>query len=234
MNAPWPPHPDNAPGDFYVEDGCCLTCGMAEAEAPEVFGRAKSDPGHCVVAKQPQTPENMDRTFRAVASAEADCIRYRGTDPEIARRLVEMGHGSLCDLPPPADAMPLARTHTRFEAVGGPSSLTARQLAQTFSDYFIGSRTHPIQDFKAKPVRALGRRAWVKISWFQNCFHSVKFDALPNGKWLAVTHPQMADAWIGLSWTLDNWLRSDGRFADIRWYSAEQWRAGGPFRRTVV
>jgi len=233
MNPPWPSHRDNAPGDFYVEDGCCTSCGVPETEAPEVFGWAKSDPGNCVVARQPETPESVGRTISAMLNSEVDCIRYRGADPDIARRLVEAGAAALCDLPPPEDAKPLQRTYAGFTEIGGSSSLTARQLAQAFSDYFVGSARHELQDYKAKRIWSWGRHASVKISWYQDRFHTVIFKAVAKGEWLAATRPH-GDAWIGLSRTLDNWLRTDGQFTDIRWYSAEQWRAGGPFRRTVI
>ncbi len=41
------PFPKNVPGDFYVEDGCCTSCGMPTTEAPELFAYAPD--GHCYV-----------------------------------------------------------------------------------------------------------------------------------------------------------------------------------------
>ncbi len=73
------PHPANAPGDFYVEDGCCVVCGMPEQEAPDIFGWAGPSPSHCVVMRQPRTPAELSRTFNAMRLGDLDCIRDRGS-----------------------------------------------------------------------------------------------------------------------------------------------------------
>ena len=93
------PHPANAPGDFYVEDGCCVFCGIPEQKAPDIFGWAGPSPSHCVVVRQPRTPAELSRTFNAMRHSDLDCIRYRGTDPAIRRRLLKMGLFNQCDLP---------------------------------------------------------------------------------------------------------------------------------------
>ena len=46
-----PPHPANVPGPFYVEDGCCLACGVWEQEAPGLLAwLPDADVPHCYVA----------------------------------------------------------------------------------------------------------------------------------------------------------------------------------------
>jgi hypothetical protein len=96
------PHPANVPGDYYVEDGCCLMCEVPLTKAPDLFGLCHDPEGwdHCYVKKQPVTADEQDRMFSAIRLAEAGCIRYRGRDRAIQERLVEAGEGPICvDLP---------------------------------------------------------------------------------------------------------------------------------------
>lgn len=97
------PHPANVPGDYFVEDGCCMTCAVPFVFASDLFAWA-ADSGtgtvHCYVKKQPETPDEADRMFEVIRHAEAGCIMYRGRDPATQRRLVEAGEGPICvDLP---------------------------------------------------------------------------------------------------------------------------------------
>jgi hypothetical protein len=92
------PHPSNVPGDFFVEDGCCLTCEVPFGDAPGLFAWAYSPDGHphCYVRKQPDTAEEREQMFAAIRHAEAGCIKYRGCDRAIQERLVEGGEGPIC------------------------------------------------------------------------------------------------------------------------------------------
>jgi hypothetical protein len=93
------PHPSNAPGDFYVEEGCCMSCAMPFSEAPDLF---KWDGHHhCYVHKQPTTEAETERMLNAMGVSEVDCIRYRGHERVIQIRLVETKQGALCDSLPP-------------------------------------------------------------------------------------------------------------------------------------
>jgi hypothetical protein len=96
------PHPANVPGDYFVEDGCCLTCEAPLGWAPDLFAWSFDSQGHphCYIKRQPQTSCEQDRMFDAIRHAEAGCIRYRGRDRAIQERLVEAGEGPICvDLP---------------------------------------------------------------------------------------------------------------------------------------
>jgi hypothetical protein len=92
------PHPANAPGDFYVLDGCCTMCEVPFYEAPGLFGVA-SDGGssHCFVQRQPVSESELDQMLQAIRCAELQCIRYRGTDANLQNKLIELGEGSVCD-----------------------------------------------------------------------------------------------------------------------------------------
>jgi hypothetical protein len=92
-------HPDayplNAPGDFVVCDGQCLTCMAPEHEAPDLMGFFKDPDGsnalsHCYFARQPSTPDEIHRALRAVIVACCGAVEYRGSDPRIRARLHEL------------------------------------------------------------------------------------------------------------------------------------------------
>ena len=91
------PHPENVPGDFFVEDGCCLSCGVPTSIAPDLFGGLEWPNGnHCFVKKQPETPDERERMLLVIHYAEADCIHYRGWDRPTQERLVAAGDGANC------------------------------------------------------------------------------------------------------------------------------------------
>ncbi len=90
------PHPANVPGDFYVEDGCCISCMVPHTVAPDLMGMTE-DKGHCYVCKQPATPQEFDRMLEAFEVQEVDCIRYKGADRAIQIRLIKASSGDQCD-----------------------------------------------------------------------------------------------------------------------------------------
>lgn len=47
--------------------------------APDLFGISSSE-SHCVVKRQPQTAEELERMYEAIEVAELDCIHYKGSD----------------------------------------------------------------------------------------------------------------------------------------------------------
>ena len=83
-----PPHPANVPGPFYVEDGCCLACGVWENEAPDLLAwLPDADTPQCYVARQPETDAEFDRMKAAMHVGEVDCLRVHACKPEWAARL---------------------------------------------------------------------------------------------------------------------------------------------------
>lgn len=94
---PYIPHPKNAPGDFYVEDGCCTLCGIPESKAPNLFSSQAEESVHCYVSRQPQFASELNQMLDVMWSQEFTCIRYRGLDREIHRRLISTGNAVLCD-----------------------------------------------------------------------------------------------------------------------------------------
>src|SRR5687767_2663229 len=91
-------HPLNAVGPFYVENGCCTACMAPHMQAPDMMG-FDDTVGHCFIKQQPSNDESVYGAIRALWSTETACIRYAGDDPEILRRLAEVGASFLCDAP---------------------------------------------------------------------------------------------------------------------------------------
>ena len=95
----------SAPGPFYVVKDRCITCSLPTETAPENI-RYHQRPctscrtsltEHCVVMRQPETPEELGRMIEVVAGSCVSAYRYCGTDLDILRRLVEAGCTEQCD-----------------------------------------------------------------------------------------------------------------------------------------
>lgn len=109
-----PPYPKNAPGDFYVENGCCIFCRAPEAEAPDLMAHHDDGPGyHCYFRRQPSTPEERERAIQACVVSCVKAVRYRGNDPEILRRFIALRAKNSCDA--------LERTASRSDFTMGRS-----------------------------------------------------------------------------------------------------------------
>lgn len=89
------PFTENVSGDFYVEDGCCTSCGMPSTVAPELFSYAES--GHCYVRKQPSDATELRKMIDAFEVQDIGCIRYKGTNRVIQIQLIVSGEGDQCD-----------------------------------------------------------------------------------------------------------------------------------------
>jgi hypothetical protein len=83
-------HHLNVIGDFYVEDGCCISCGLAHAEAPGLLAEfIDAADGHCYVKRQPQTSQEVDEAIDAIMISEVNCIHYGGNDREVLEKIVQ-------------------------------------------------------------------------------------------------------------------------------------------------
>lgn len=89
------PFAENVHGDFYVEDGCCTSCGMPSTVAPELFSYAPD--GHCFVSKQPSNAIEVRKMITAFEAQDIGCIRYKGTNRVIQIKLIASAEGDQCD-----------------------------------------------------------------------------------------------------------------------------------------
>lgn len=230
------PHPKNVPGPFYVENGCCTACDVSVSLAPDIF--TYDETNHCYVNRQPCTKDEVDRALRAAWSAELQCIRYRGNDPEVLRRFAESGISNLCDTPPPTEIRPVSRDLVTFDTDSlGHVHLSAIDLAEAYRGCLIGldiQREGLDARFRYRilPVAGNPLEASLTYSWFEDNFHTVVFRVVgsPECRWL-VRHFSAGHAGgRAVSIQLDDWLKGAGFFCRIRWYTAEDWSAGGMWR----
>jgi hypothetical protein len=163
--------------------------------------------------------------LRAVWAAELQCIRYRGQDPEVLRRLGELGEPHLCDVPPPANVKPVFRNHVTFDAPSPElESMTPQELALAFQEYLTSLNRHWLS-YEFTPILAEEASAALSFSWYQSNFHPIEFSAilLPYCRWLVRHSPKEKAGSRAVSNDIDDWLKSDSRFCKVRWYTEEQW-----------
>ena len=216
-------HRENVAGPFYVEDGCCLSCGVPVDAAPDIFDWATGDIS-CVVKRQPVTEAELDRTMIAMASAEVDSIRYRGDDPAVLLRIARAGHEYNCDTLL-GRAHPMLRFRVRFGSRRfdeSPRALAASLLAWL-------SR-QPWRYWRIKPARPWSPAtvvfAWGAFPGQRLHFNSVRFEAGPDG-FRALLHHGFRGAGVGLGLLIHAWLTEE--IADeVSWLAAdEDWSAPG-------
>jgi hypothetical protein len=90
------PHRLNVVGDFYVEDGCCMLCGVPWTIAPDLFEKRQN---HCFVKQQPRTPDELARMVEVMRTQDLGCIRYQGRDRWTLEALERVGEADRCDFP---------------------------------------------------------------------------------------------------------------------------------------
>ncbi|MDX2238536.1 MAG: hypothetical protein NW203_13320 [Hyphomonadaceae bacterium] len=93
------PYPRNVPGPFYIENECCITCGVPMDIAPDLFTWDEQIPypGHCFVSRQLANSGEFDLMLEVMKCMEVDCLRYRGDDLALRARLAREGHKDQCD-----------------------------------------------------------------------------------------------------------------------------------------
>ena len=131
-----PIHPKNAAGPFYVLNGCCTACGVPTALAPELF--AFDSNHHCYVKRQPNSDAEMEKALHVIRGQELDCVRYRGTDGAILRRLAEAGEAHHCDHPTAGVGLVLRNVVTFVISDSHHVSSNASRLLEDFFEYLKG------------------------------------------------------------------------------------------------
>ncbi len=217
------PHHLNAIGPFYVVDGCCTACNVPFSEAPSLF--AYDDCNHCYVKRQPQTTDELDGMLRAMWAAELQCIRYRGEEPEVLRRLGELGEEQLCDTPQLPSTQPILRRHVTFDARSPDDyALTPVELLEAFQAFLI-SRNRHWHSYADSPIVVDGVAAQLSYSWSPGILHPVWIQRVISSecRWLLWHSPIEQLGSRGVSHHVDDWLRGDSRFCNIRWFTEEEW-----------
>lgn len=130
-------YPENSEGDFYVENGVCITCGAPEAEAPDLIEHSKKEYGHCYFKKQPETEDEIERAINAIAVSCVAGLRYGGTDENILRRIYEIGEGAQCDHKPIGDYKTLIFDNVTFLFNG-----SIQELSEFITTQLITGQSH--------------------------------------------------------------------------------------------
>jgi len=205
MQAPPPPSNETTrdQGDFYVEPDCCLLCGVPESIAPEIFHTGER---HCSIIRQPCSQDEINRTIRAMWSSEVDCVRYRGRDATMLKRLARAGMAGQADHGAPCVSSVRLRDQVSFAMPKIAGLKDAGQVAKVFRESMRAKGNKVLPAF-------LGRHS-VWLSWYGNRFHLVRFaDA---GQQRFVVRLQWTTAVQGLAWTVDDWLHAQS-VVNIRW-----------------
>jgi hypothetical protein len=210
-------HLKNAPGPFYVADGCCTACGVTNAIAPDLF--ASDANNHCYVKRQPSTADEIDAALRVMRTQELGCIRYCGDDETILRRLAEAGESAQCDNASPEESYIVLRNHVTFTAKTPElRDWTCVTILQSLEKFLL--RRPYTEIIRIPPVVGDSNEANLLVSWYEGVFHRVTIHSLPGEEqqWL-VRHSFN----VGLSEFIDDWLKQSEEFDRVRWYSQEQW-----------
>jgi hypothetical protein len=219
VSDPRPIHPKNATGPFYVVHGCCAACGVPTAIAPELFDFDATD--HCYVKRQPNSAAEMEKALQVLRAQELDCLRYRGNDEAILRRLAEAGEAHQCDHPPAGVGVVLRNVVTFAISASHHVPDETPGLLEEFSEYLKGR--YPHLKVRTKPIELQEREASFALAWFEDHFHPMASRPVnESDRWL-IRHRGN----LGLSEFLDEWLRSVDRFTDLRWYTEDAWRNSG-------
>ena len=145
-----------------------------------------------------------------------EVYRYGGEDPEIRRRLAELGHAALCDHPLEG-VTEVVRDHVRFHFVAtDATALAAQILAWAIAQSPNGACTAPVEGDAEEAA-------------FEHT-HSARYATpqvyrlarLPDGCWLLVKSSR--DPW------LHDLLASHGA-CDLRWFSVDELTAGAEGKR---
>ena len=93
--------PANVAGPFYVTTQCII-CGLPPETAPQSisYDCDCKGPKSCRFVKQPETQEELDRVLEAMWGSCVEALRYRGTDAEILRQIINQGLSHLADALP--------------------------------------------------------------------------------------------------------------------------------------
>jgi hypothetical protein len=227
----------NAAGDFYVENGQCITCLAPEHAAPALMGFHKDPTGsnresHCYFARQPQSQDEIYRAIRAVWSGCCGALRYAGTDPEVIRRLTDLGLEGQVDARPLNQDRPVlyrqprvVRDHVTFTVMGG--GIDAPAVMAVVAKWLVGSRS-PFGS--VTDVESHADSARVTYSWYEKVrgmLLTVKRSQDGPESWLLIVGTGDGHVGtMGISFLVDDCLRGDHRVSAIRWYTRDDWNAG--------
>ncbi|MBT6493276.1 MAG: ferredoxin [Planctomycetaceae bacterium] len=201
-------------------------------EAPHHF--AYDGDNHCYVCRQPQSGAETTDMIGTAWMAEFECIRYRGNDPDVLRRLAELDLRRICDIEPPSQIIPVIRNHVRITIIGTPATDSSQQLAKEFINH-LASQNNEWRQFKTKTIRSSANASSLEFAWYEDHFHPILFASIPDSasEW-HIEYPLKNDLGDrGVGNVVSYWLNcNEGRFTNIRWYTDSDWHGDKSWQST--
>jgi hypothetical protein len=210
-----------------VDSDCCLSCGVPETVAPELFATDLAT--HvCFVKRQPQSGFELYKMLMVIADADLQCIRYGGADPTIQRRLSELGEVVVCDEPPPPSGTSAVRTHVTFRP---PVASTPLALAADLRRWLLAKnelpqfRDRPEYWYRVSGIIELAAAAGLAFSWHRSTLHRFWLGpGEPKTDRVLVWHSTTRG--VAVSLMLHDWITDSVHGEAIRWYHQAAWDAG--------
>jgi len=201
-------------GDFYINDGECISCGAPQVEAPDLIEHGRSD-GHCFFKKQPQTESELDQAINALMVSCIGALRYGGIEEKILKRLYEDGLAELCDHMPQQKYAVLVRDKVSFKFDGLIEELVNYLVAKYVS---IGSHV------SLKILTNDGDRqfSFVKRWTGGGCsliYSCNKGTADTYTLQISVEAGKRFEGMIGTAAMLHDFLKLDNRIREIKWFA---------------
>ena len=230
MSGKTKPYPKNVEGDFYVEDGCCTACMAPESYAPNLMGFDESN-SHCFVAKQPTNQSELYQAIKITWAAELQCIRYGGQNPQILRRLAEAGVADSCDQKHLIQGInPLLRNHATFEY---PEIQSELEIANQFREFVLNRSTEYL-NYKASKITSGKSGVSFAFSWYEDNYYSVWFKRIGASETWHIFHsPDYEKVGSkGISLIINEWLRSNKKVNNIKWFTNTAWTKSFEWQET--
>lgn len=177
----------------------------------------------CFVKRQPETPEEVNQMLRAVWSSCIACLRYEGKDPEVVRRLVDLGMGEQCDAPSGTLPERQVRHHGAISVREADDPGSAALLTDL--------RTVLLRSPKAKELSTEIRKDSDGHSFFYKWWEFETAEVLIrlirvepwSGAYLVSVGGSNRTAYTGAAISVDGALRADERIHSIRWHTRPDW-----------
>lgn len=212
-----------------------MSCEVPQIEAPDLFGITTEPHYHCYVKKQPTTPEETERMLATIRGAEANCIRYRGTDPALFTRISASsasGKLDVCDHDPPSGTELGLRIHVTFRLPDSERPNLSALVIQ-FKKFLKARHKQHMQMLRGISTRLfpLKFRWWpprdaIVFSLFQGFWNTVRVEVLESAP--LTVHVYCDDTTsVPKPGLIAQWLETLPEIQDIRWYTEEGWSTTG-------
>jgi len=201
-------------GDFYINNGDCISCGAPQAEAPDLIEHGKED-GHCYFKKQPQTEKELDQAISALMVSCINALRYGGTEEKILKRLYENGLADLCDHLPQEKYHVVIRDRVSLNFDG-----SIDELADLLIQKFVSIGPH----ITLEKMTYDGSRHFSFIKRWTGgsrglIYSCSKEDDDSYTLQITLKKGKINEGMIGAAALLHDFLKKDDRITNIKWFA---------------